>query len=655
MESPYGLSIISDKTNVSTLSDKFIVRSKRETSLLYSENSKKRRWFCCPKKMKHKGKNNLKPIDKNKKLWDREYWKSPPKKPIVLTYKDLSKPEWQNEMLRRFIVLFQKYKFSWIEKILEFLPNSIIAFDFDLYLNQYNSLPAPKIIYEKRNQSILMDYSVLNLQNAKNHKIQKLKFSPQKMKNGYNKENYIINMDKSYIGDRRRANSNMSQLYVMNYESYSDRVTTLSKESQMSLNMKDLKLENYEIEDQNFLKTNNKMPFNDSDKNFKLFLEDSLRSVDQGTVHTYIHQDSYSREASPQNVNLKDQLRIKKIEKCLKIFREMQKDKANFFYKLEKRVIQYLYLDFMWVKKFKSTKNDNRIKVVLESLFFNIMLLSQELSHGLFQMFKSKKMLDDYDSGDITKSEVFLTSIVGFIFSKPLIIPKNNWEAGLRDSGELTLHNLVMPMIIEEHSRAIEQFTLGLELFITKTIKISDLSPFLSLDQFTVEAIKNHKNTGNKLPEFINFIESKAKYNSILNLRPKEKKIKSEEENIFIPEESFGMSLKALKKIPKQKSPYFKLFYFLKVIRSIPLDISNFYEKLGYDICFIVTAEELFPILINLLSCAKFYNLLPELILTSTFMTENMSSGEVGHCLNTFYAAHEYIKLQYFSKENGKN
>ena len=81
-------------------------------------------------------------------------------------------------------------------------------------------------------------------------------------------------------------------------------------------------------------------------------------------------------------------------------------------------------------------------------------------------------------------------------------------------------------------------------------------------------------------------------------------------------------------------------------LSSVTECIEKFYKTHGFDVVFAITAEELFPIMLDIIKNAAddFVETISiDLLISSLFMSEGMMMGEVGWSLSNWLAAHEYV------------
>ena len=643
---------------MSRISDRLIINQDNHTLLRRSMKEKKKSYIymicCCLKKRKKK--QNLKQSWNNHTLRtttdtkrfstvDFEYSETDEEeKSIILSVEDSEKPRWQIFLIKQFIKLFELKKFTWLVKVLKLLSSMRGPTDLDLFknngnLNRRNSF---SMLEQKIKE---MEISVFDLQNMeKIPKIEDFHSKPLAKKHEEDLIDAHLNFDHSYHKDNQMKNQLGEKDFKKEYDMFSWSSNDSMEDKPQSLDHRGIYFDEESIE--SFAKINWKKSMRERNAekitgiDHKDFLHPSLRSFDNADVHTYIHKETNTLNFENKVLDhFKFEVRHNRLKKCLEIFRELESDGKSFFYELQSKTLEYIYSDYLWVQNvMKDNKDLRAIHFILETLFKNIMIFSKELSQAIFLMFEEIGMIEETDRGEIEKSEVFLTSIITFFFTRPLIQlgDKNRIQVGKEME---TLHDIVLPLIVQEHHKGIKAYKKGLSMYIKGNLEISDLSPFLSLNFQTHEAIDKYLNSADfKIPEFIHSItpldqEEKLSYKKVLERRMTN-----------LSNTEYKLTIKALRKIKNQKSPYFKLFYFLKAIRSIALDIERFYNKNGFKISLILTAEELFPVMILILTQAEFFDLIPHLIITSTFMTDHMSAGEVGHCLNTLYAVSEFIK-----------
>lgn len=549
------------------------------------------------------------------------------------------KPEWQLKMSSNFLELFKFYKYSWIEKTLEFLADysGPATISYMLTSQGLNSPSFP----DKASK----EYSVFELQTHRNAKLESIKLlqpieSPEPGSNQKSRKT-ILKLGKN------NQNEQAFQLDLLKKKgttAFKRLSSNFSGVSAFSIMVKEKARNGSKLEFQRILSGRLKESRTSGSETLDIFRlnspgRNSIDSVDQGRVHQYLHhEENYIGPQSPARLQ-RGQSRFKRVKTSLKLFHKMLNSKNSFFYNLQKRIVQYLYLDFVCVKRLMETHRDEEgIAQTLDSLFINSILYSKELSKGAFQMFLQNEILQKGDEGDLDQSEIFLTTIISFAFSKSIIsVPSVKKKSGVEIK---SLHDLIAPMLLTQHQSSIIRFKLGLKKLIKREVLIEDLHPLLELSGRSVREAERLSSGGVKPPEFVIEIArieavgggKKLPRRFTESFGSKNKKI------------SYRESLDALRKISKEKSPYFKLFYFLKCIRSISVDIDEFYADYGYSASIVLTAEELFPILIVLLMrCGCEGDFLKDLIITSTFLTEEMQAGEVGHCLNTFFAVHEYV------------
>lgn len=92
-----------------------------------------------------------------------------------------------------------------------------------------------------------------------------------------------------------------------------------------------------------------------------------------------------------------------------------------------------------------------------------------------------------------------------------------------------------------------------------------------------------------------------------------------------------------------------KLFHLRSALSQVTECIENFYKSQGFEAVFAITAEELFPIILEILKNAgdEFVETISiDLLISSLFLTEGMMMGEVGWSLSNWLAAHEFTSGQ---------
>ena len=106
-----------------------------------------------------------------------------------------------------------------------------------------------------------------------------------------------------------------------------------------------------------------------------------------------------------------------------------------------------------------------------------------------------------------------------------------------------------------------------------------------------------------------------------------------------------------LNQLAKTNSPYLKLFHLRSALCKITESVENFYKSKGINIVLAITAEELFPIMLEIVKNAEaefVANFSIDLLIASMFLPEGMMSGEVGWSMSNWLAVHEYFLEQVF-------
>lgn len=104
-----------------------------------------------------------------------------------------------------------------------------------------------------------------------------------------------------------------------------------------------------------------------------------------------------------------------------------------------------------------------------------------------------------------------------------------------------------------------------------------------------------------------------------------------------------------LNQLNKSNSPYLKLFHLRSALCKITDSIENFFRSKGINIVFAITAEELFPIMLEIVKRAEasfVENFSIDILIASMFLPEGMMSGEVGWSMSNWLAVHEYFSEQ---------
>ena len=621
-----------------------------------NQKSKKRWCWCLCKKKK---------LNTYENISDSRNWENSPKRYtfqkiynrfsqevnfedlVNFIHEDGQKPQWQKDMRDRFLNLYKEKNMFWIETTLEFLNDYTGPIRFTYNKNQKNK------IYNNIQEAKQKELSVFDLRNSKFPVIDQLEFSDFKQrKSGFKRtltktvvkiEKPVFQKDIS-VGQPQPLRKSDFKFSLNRMNSDLDSLNSekrMRKPAGSTINPEMLK------EGQESMETimNSRMCIGkvkefDKDVILKSDYSDKQTSIENENLYNYVKYERKSTQnREKESMMIQEKEIIKRVKKCINIFQDLQKVKTSFFYNLQKKIIQSFYLDFRKSLRIIEMHNDKEgVQIILENLFSNLITYAQEISLGVFDMFEDNNLIYSGDEGDLQKSDVLISCVLSFAFSRNIIsVPDLKSKNGYKYKN---LHDLVLPVILKQHYSSIYYFKIGLNKVIEGIVDLDDLHPVLKLDEKSLNFMDDLLRSGNKkIPEFFVNVSQLHKKSARSLERFKE------EETADPKLVSYENSINALKSIQKERSPYLKLFYFLKCIKSISEDIDYFYTFNGYKASIVLTAEELFPIIIFLMSKAKTYEILGDLILTWEFANEELKIGEVGHCLNTFFAAHEYISF----------
>ena len=291
---------------------------------------------------------------------------------------------------------------------------------------------------------------------------------------------------------------------------------------------------------------------------------------------------------------------------------------------------------------YNSDGDVNRISCLINA----ILTFSGLLSLAVFELFE--------DNGRIVKppsiepSQIFISLIVASIFNSKLSIPTPLDQLGYGfGEGEDCL-NLVL-----------------FNQYFTESVKEQHIDALLEFEQAKIEMLNSLKNSRKNKLLHVLFELNEESLEAIGQLIQKggEKKVKNPEFLIeakrmsLVPRDTskpYERCLRILNNISRERSPYKKLFSLFECIDTVASDIDDFYEGYGIDAEFLLTAEELFPIIVHLLLNMEARDFTIQLLITELFLTEEMRLGHSGFCVNTFLAAHEFIVGYNFIDRKGK-
>lgn len=301
-------------------------------------------------------------------------------------------------------------------------------------------------------------------------------------------------------------------------------------------------------------------------------------------------------------------------------------NKNSFFFKLTKKFLQAIYNSYVD----EIEKRGNALDNLTEKIKFYACLLSM----SLFNMFNSSKLLPKCRL--YAPEEIFTPVIFYFIFSMKTIfndkekIKKKSLEDKmlLNSLGNIfNLNSVIKNHIYEtEMQEKIIPFKSG-KLEIKKNIQktLSMLPALLQLNDSSIDLMNSIIEGNVKKPENLVKVQLMAK-----KIEPSSK-------------QPYSQTMRAFRKVAIAESPYEKIYYLVNGINLITQGIDEFYQQHGIEAGFAITAEELFPIVIYLLTISEIETLVPDILMINLFMTNSMSMAEPGFCLNTTLAAHEFI------------
>lgn len=336
-------------------------------------------------------------------------------------------------------------------------------------------------------------------------------------------------------------------------------------------------------------------------------------------VFNFLNKDKISMMKPEEKEGL-DKLNKDIAELYSRILAEFSK-KNDFFDKLIKNFIQAVFDAYVQDSLDSSKKN-----IILDELVEKVKFFSCLLSISLFTMFKSKGLINDNKIYE--PEQIFTPVIFYFIFSTKKVYNKDKSKLNLKALGNVfTLSSVLKYHIFcEEFKDKINKFQSG-KKEINRNIEksLSMLPSLLRLDESSLDLMNAIIEGNMKKPETLIQVKLRAKATDLPKSKP------------------YAQTLRGLRKMSTAESPYEKLYYLVNSVNLITQGVDHFYQQNGISASFAITAEELFPIIIYLLSISGLDALIPDLLFINLFMTNEMSMAEPGFCLNTFLAAHEYI------------
>jgi len=190
-----------------------------------------------------------------------------------------------------------------------------------------------------------------------------------------------------------------------------------------------------------------------------------------------------------------------------------------------------------------------------------------------------------------------------------------------------TIESIILNKIEQENLQAIKSFQSGLVNLIKTQAHLEDIHVLLLLDENSIEAIKKIMLGQLERPEFLldcfqtGNKQSNSAYATQSELRFCKLGMESQDEG----------------------SPFSKLYCLIKMVLIIPEIIDDFYKKYAIHASYLITSEELFPILIKKIVEIQPKQLLNNLLFVSMFLNDDMKAGEQGFAINTMLAVVNYI------------
>lgn len=366
-------------------------------------------------------------------------------------------------------------------------------------------------------------------------------------------------------------------------------------------------------------------------------VDETMNTLDNKQVYQVFHRESLDNMdqdeevASTKSVNREeDGLVNQEISEVFSRFGRHLKTPGSYFYILIRKFLQNNAEEYWKI-------HESKIKDATVELIDSVKIFSSLISTSAFNLFLMSNVLKN--SEDIIPEELFLTQIVSIVISKNLIKkPRSNRP-------NTSLGEIISMAFLLIHKEAKLNYLNGIKII--KKQKI-DLVPILLklTEKSLFKARELIQNPDKKKPEFlmqIFFIDEKIEVTNQSNRTSDRSSGKNRNSRKFKPYKKCHDSLLKMK---DARSPYKKIYYLIKCIDFITQEIDDFYSENNIDAAFAVTAEELFPIIIDLLinlDKKVSRTLTVDLLFCSLFLTESMQMGEVGFAVNTFMAAHEFI------------
>lgn len=291
---------------------------------------------------------------------------------------------------------------------------------------------------------------------------------------------------------------------------------------------------------------------------------------------------------------------------------------GSFFFRWTEQSLLNIYLDFLTNQKDAKFGTSEAL-----CLFFNsIKLFASYFSLSIFKLVTSAEEKDCGPSCQISRDEEkFVITVINHLFNCGTV---NTERLLLQESLQkqtLKLRDIYRDIMRMDNQNFINNFK--------KNIPFIDpqVETLLQLNEASVAQMKKIMAGDIKSPEFV------------VSLKPKTQ-VADHTECI-----GYRSAVEALGEVSRRESPYEKLVEVMNAVKQISLSIYAFFQQHQVDISLSLSSEELFPIILCIYKEMNNPELILDLLLCYSFLTDDLKLGQSGYYCNTLITAFHFVAL----------